>query len=145
MSTRQLVYLSRAARRLSAKDLHDILEASQRRNAEVGVTGLLLCDGSRFIQALEGTATAVSGVMARIAVDRRHKDIVYMHNADVPLRQFGAWSMRGWFLRDADDAQAFHIEVKELTGNVTQPSMLAAFIGFAAMSKVPFVKHLVER
>jgi hypothetical protein len=50
----QLTYISSAVRGLDELAVNDILKASRNNNASVGVTGLLLYNGRRFLQVLEG-------------------------------------------------------------------------------------------
>lgn len=134
----QLVYLSRATRSLDSAEMQTLVSAARVRNAETGVTGLLLFDGYRFIQALEGPKACVGAIMASIRIDPRHKDLVYMPDRIVGERQFGSWSMRGRTLTDAADAEAFYLEVPALLAEVTSPEIFAAFMGFASMSRMHF-------
>lgn len=89
---RQLLYVSRAPAG-EAVPLEPIYEASRHNNAIDGVTGLLLGDGSRFMQVLEGSPASVAETFRRIALDPRHRDIEVLHDAQVAERQFGTWAM----------------------------------------------------
>jgi len=72
----------------------EILAISRRNNATAGVTGLLLYDGKRFLQALEGSEAAVSTTYERIKLDTRHRGIVLLSSKVVEARSFGDWSMQ---------------------------------------------------
>ncbi|WP_203128476.1 BLUF domain-containing protein, partial [Escherichia coli] len=54
-------------------DVKDIIRASQRNNAQVGVTGALLLVDGVFLQCLEGSVASVNALYHRIALDRRHQ------------------------------------------------------------------------
>ena len=49
-----LSYRSIAKLRDPVQDVADILQESQHRNAQLGITGLLLFGGQYFMQTLEG-------------------------------------------------------------------------------------------
>src|SRR5690242_5872482 len=89
----QLVYISRAVRPLDDIDLTQLAAEAARFNGRQAITGLLLHDGGRFIQALEGVQPQVEALMTRIARDPRHDSIAYVERRAVPERQFGGWAM----------------------------------------------------
>jgi Sensors of blue-light using FAD len=90
---RQLLYVSNTASEIVPGDLDDILTASRRNNALIGVTGLLLFIDGGFLQMLEGEEIAVRTLYARIAVDRRHVNPRLMLDREMPARAFPGWSM----------------------------------------------------
>ncbi len=65
----RLIYISTARSELSTVELEGILRISRRNNAAVGVTGLLIVGGRRFLQALEGPADAVVQTYDRIKAE----------------------------------------------------------------------------
>lgn len=129
----QIVYLSQAVAPLDAADTAALAQAAAERNRLLGVTGLLLHDGARFIQALEGDPAAVRALMARITRDPRHYAIAYIADAPVAVRQFGDWAMDYHTLDDSDDD--FVAEVKRSLAGVDDAALLAAFIGFAVLGR----------
>jgi len=90
---RQLLYVSNTAQPVSVGDLDDILTASRRNNAQLGITGLLLFIDDGFLQVLEGEESAVREVYARVASDPRHGNATVMLDREVPVRAFPEWSM----------------------------------------------------
>ncbi|RSK45323.1 BLUF domain-containing protein [Hymenobacter rigui] len=88
-----LIYQSTAAVALSGADLGRMLSQSQARNAAADVTGMLLYDGNRFLQVLEGPAEAVLATFARIRTDCRHTEVQVLANGPIAQRQFGQWAM----------------------------------------------------
>jgi hypothetical protein len=89
----QLTYISTATANLSRIDVADILRASRNNNAPAGVTGLLLYDGCRFLQALEGEPGMVHATYQRIKADPRHRAVVLLSQREVADRSFGDWAM----------------------------------------------------
>ena len=89
----QLSYISTARPTLIPADVEQILLTSRRNNLHAQVTGLLIFDGKRFLQALEGPMEAVEAVFSNIAVDQRHRGLVTLSNRAVETREFGNWSM----------------------------------------------------
>lgn len=72
MAEYRLVYMRRARRRLSDADAEALAVRAAQMNATRGVTGLLLFDGRRFLQAFEWAETSATDTMARIRQDVRH-------------------------------------------------------------------------
>ncbi len=129
----QLVYISRASAPLDDAALEELAQGAAMANADNAITGLLLHDGSRFIQALEGDANAVDATMARIARDARHASIAYVERAFVPIRQFGDWAMDVRRVNDAQGTRAFLADLKRTLRPVDNHRLVAAFIGFAML------------
>lgn len=90
----RLKYVSRFARPMSPADIRAIVEAAQRHNAEIGVTGMLLAFGEVFMQVLEGPTDAVRGLFGRIVADPRHRDVILIRSQRVERALFSGWSMR---------------------------------------------------
>jgi hypothetical protein len=94
LSMYRLIYKSVACAPLSETDLKKLLMGSRLRNAEAGLTGMLIYDRGTFLQMLEGDMAPVFKTFARIERDPRHKDIcVLLRDPDVAERAFGDWSM----------------------------------------------------
>jgi hypothetical protein len=89
----QLTYASRTSRSLGPGDVKDILSASQRNNARVGITGALCLSNGIFLQQLEGDRTAVNELYHRLLNDVRHRDTAVLDFGEIPHRRFTSWSM----------------------------------------------------
>ena len=126
----QLTYISTAAHDLAPTAIGDILSASRRNNAAAGVSGLLLHDGRRFLQALEGEPAMVNRTYERIKADRRHRAIVLLSSSEVTERAFGAWAMAAQAVAAATSGSVAEL-VERLTAEVSDPSMQALFRSFA--------------
>ncbi|MBX0290324.1 BLUF domain-containing protein [Hymenobacter sp. HSC-4F20] len=88
-----IIYQSNVVAPLSAAELGRLLEQCCFHNRLSSITGVLLYDGSRFLQVLEGPAAAVAAVFARIQVDCRHTAVEVLADGPMAHRQFANWSM----------------------------------------------------
>jgi len=88
-----LTYTSRARLDLTDGDLDAIHETARHLNALDGVTGLLLFDGSRFLQIIEGAESAIDNLVARLRRDPRHSAFEVRDERFVDRRSFADWSM----------------------------------------------------
>ena len=66
----------------------ELLRIARQRNAETGLTGVLLFDGTRFLQAIEGETGAVETAFENIACDRRHEEIELLEFKPIPRRDY---------------------------------------------------------
>lgn len=89
-----ITYRSEAASLPSPVELQRLVEKSRVRNRSVGVTGMLLCDGGRFLQTLEGPPEALDQVWSSIRQDSRHRSIDVLSQHIVPQRLFSGWDMQ---------------------------------------------------
>ncbi len=130
----QICYTSRATAPLDRTRYNALVVEAQGRNREDEVTGLLLYDGARFIQALEGPDLLASACMARIERDRRHEAIDIVSRGTVTDRQFGTFAMAALMPDDRDNA-TFVRTIKAFVENVEPAHVKALFIGFAVLSR----------
>lgn len=89
-----LIYLSAATCSLDAAGLAALGQQSAARNGPLGLTGLLLWNGSGFLQLLEGQAEAVEAVMASIIRDPRHSDVTILRKRVTAQAECPDWAMR---------------------------------------------------
>lgn len=73
--------------------VRQILDASQRNNSEVGVTGALMFNAGAFAQVLEGPRQGVEATFERIQRDLRHSDVTVLQCGPAESRGFANWSM----------------------------------------------------
>ena len=88
-----LTYTSRARLDLTDADLGDIHQTARHLNALEGITGLLLFDGSRFLQIIEGGEDAIDDLVERLRADPRHSAFELRDERFVDRRSFEDWSM----------------------------------------------------
>ena len=91
----RLVYSSYSIETMNEQLIQTILEQSRAANAEFGVSGVLCVDPSRdlFLQALEGSRTAINQLYANIVRDPRHTQVTLLHYEEIATRSFSAWRM----------------------------------------------------
>lgn len=93
----RLVYASRNLLQGSDDEVtasvRQILEASQRNNRVIGVTGALMFNGGAFAQVLEGPRSGVEETFERIQRDERHGEVTVLQCGPVEARGFPDWSM----------------------------------------------------
>ena len=92
----RLVYYSRnrlPEAAMAGTAVEEILAASRRNNARVGVTGALMFNSGCFGQVLEGPQDAVEATFERIQQDERHGDVSLLAFGPVGGRAFATWSM----------------------------------------------------
>jgi hypothetical protein len=68
--------------------LSAILGVSRRNNVATGVTGVLLFDGTNFLQAIEGRRGEVEELYERIARDLRHEEIELIECRPIAARGY---------------------------------------------------------
>lgn len=126
----QITYISTARPELPADAIDEILAASRRNNHADGISGLLLYDGYRFLQALEGEPHRVRRAYDRIKADPRHRALVMLSSHEVTERSFGDWSMASQRVGIATGATVADL-VDSLTAEVNDRTMQALFRSFA--------------
>lgn len=111
MPIKGLVYVSEASDELRGDvlglrggRLDALADDALRFNRDAGVSGVLLFDGTRFLQYLEGPADGVDVAFSRVLGASSHHDVIELHRGTVADRRLPYWPMR-WL----------PVEVKELT------------------------------
>ena len=98
----QLTYASRTSDAYTSADLKNILHASERNNAKVGITGALCLANGIFLQQLEGDRAEVNRLYHHILTDPRHRDPALLDFAEITGRRFTTWSMGSLAPHDAN-------------------------------------------
>lgn len=73
--------------------ISDILDISRKNNAKACISGMLLFNGTYFLQCLEGSRSAVNDTYQRIMRDARHSRPVLLAYEEISQREFGDWDM----------------------------------------------------
>jgi hypothetical protein len=71
----RIIYVSRAAPGISARDTYDIVRVSHNRNRQFGLTGALILLDGWFLQVLEGDTRSLGLRFAAISADIRHCEL----------------------------------------------------------------------
>ncbi len=89
-----LLYISRATPHYRPEELPALLASASVRNAQRGITGVLLSYAGRFMQVLEGPQPVVQACFERIRCDPRHGPVVQVSLEPLAARRFPSWAMR---------------------------------------------------
>jgi hypothetical protein len=133
----QIAYISHASLRVTLEDLTELCRSSSLHNESSRVSGLLVYDGKRFMQVIEGDITSIRPLMDRIAADRRHKKIDYLADESLAARQFGTWALACVGLGQNSTTAELLADVKTIVCDVPNLTLKAAFIGFALLANGP--------
>jgi hypothetical protein len=93
MLLKSLTYTSLARLDLQASDLKDIHRSARESNALEGITGLLIFNGTHFLQIVEGAPQAIDELLERLREDPRHSAVEVRDTRIVEQRSFPDWSM----------------------------------------------------
>jgi len=93
MELKSLTYTSFARLDLTSDDLARIHRTARDSNAIEGITGLLIYNGTHFLQIIEGAASAIDDLLARLHRDPRHSGLEVRDERQVSERSFPEWSM----------------------------------------------------
>jgi hypothetical protein len=98
-----IVYASSATKAFTKPDLQALLVQARQKNAELGLTGMLLYKDGNFMQVLEGEKEAVSKLVDTIERDPRRKGVLVFLRGPSEERLFPDWTMG---FRDLADREA---------------------------------------
>ncbi|MGB0682600.1 MAG: BLUF domain-containing protein [Magnetovibrionaceae bacterium] len=112
----RLIYTSQARPDFSEDDLHDILSEARRNNIRRGITGVLLFDGTTFLQVLEGPEDFVLALADTINRDPRSAPISRLYSGQASERVLTSWSMAYLSLEQADSD---HL-ISRLASNISE-------------------------
>ena len=93
MDLKSLTYTSLARLDLDASDLESIHRTAREVNALEGITGLLIFNGTHFLQIVEGAPNAIDDLVDRLRRDSRHSALEIRDQRQIAERSFPDWSM----------------------------------------------------
>ena len=93
MEIHYVLYASRLVAPLGHEGLLELLETSQARNRESGLTGFLHIENDIVLQYLEGPPEALLATIQRIRKDPRHRDFSVLSEDVIDQRFFEGWQM----------------------------------------------------
>jgi hypothetical protein len=121
LKLKSLTYTSLARLDLSDSDLSDIHQTARHLNALDGVTGLLMFDGVRFLQIIEGAEEAIDNLVERLRRDQRHSAFEVRDERFVDTRTFPDWSME--FVRVSAGYKEARSEIASILPEHTAPAV----------------------
>jgi hypothetical protein len=90
---KSLTYTSLASLDLAEEDVEAILRTARAANALDGITGLLVFNGTHFMQVVEGAPHAIDDLIDRLRRDRRHSGLEVRDEREIAERFFPHWTM----------------------------------------------------
>ena len=98
----EVLYVSTLSPDSPVKVISQIAAKARLANQEAGITGLLVFDGMRFCQQIEGPRKPVLALIERIRVDPRHVNVEILHHGPLEDRRFRRFSLGYAATDDAD-------------------------------------------
>jgi hypothetical protein len=89
----EAIYVSTIAPESPISSVADIAGKSRIANQRQGITGLLIFDGMRYCQQLEGPQKQVLKLMEKIRHDPRHVNVEIIHHGELANRRFKSFSL----------------------------------------------------
>ena len=80
------IYASRAVTDFSKDDIVNLLSKARKKNASLGITGMLLYDNGSFFQILEGEEAVLDQLFNEITADKRHHQIAKIISEAINVR-----------------------------------------------------------
>lgn len=102
MPLHAIAYCSRAAAGLSLEQVDQLARNAAAHNVIMDVTGVLLTDGNRFLQYLEGPEEGLKAIYRRIIYARDHTEMVELGRSTGGERRFPSWPLR-WLPIEPED------------------------------------------
>ena len=93
MSLTSVTYTSLARPDLQSSELEEIHNSSRKNNSADGITGLLIYNGTHFLQIIEGGEAAIERLVDRLRTDARHKGFEIRDKRRIDARSFPDWTM----------------------------------------------------
>ena len=108
-----MVYASEQTIPFSAETLRILVEQSRVRNAQHGITAVLLHQHGTFLHGLEGEAEEVRALFNKVSADPRHHDVQPLVQIEVGQRLFAGQSM-GFYDAVEDEMELGDLEPSPL-------------------------------
>lgn len=90
---KRLIYTSIAGKEISFDAVNDLLTIAIPHNKEKAITGVLVFNGTAFMQCIEGEDVEIDSLFAKISMDNRHCDIHILGSEEIVERMFSNWNM----------------------------------------------------
>ena len=116
----QVLYISQLAPGREYDTFTAVCRVARSRNGALGASGVLLFDGHRFCQLLQGPEDAVQMLMRDIAEDPRHERLAVLADAPAAPTELE----RHWWAGYCD---AHELDVLDAALGVRGPAALATF------------------
>ena len=101
----QILYVSVENHPFTKDGLQALLEQSRKKNAALGITGILIYYKKHFFQILEGEKENVFELFRTIKKDNRHLSVILVWDEPIEKRSFKDWTMAFLDLNKLDRSQ----------------------------------------
>ncbi|PPT93000.1 hypothetical protein XaraCFBP7407_19080 [Xanthomonas arboricola pv. arracaciae] len=88
-----IAYVSEVRRPWTPGEIDRLLVSSSALNAQNSITGVLLYDGQRFFQYIEGSPAHLRDTYDRIKRSNRHDLVAEVYSGQISERYFPQWQM----------------------------------------------------
>ena len=109
MQLQEILYSSLLAPHQPTAVVGQIVAQARARNAQNGITGLLVFDGMRFCQHFEGPAAQVASLMRLLQADPRHEEVRVLYEGPLQQRRYQRFEMGYAEVGDNDDLADIHV------------------------------------
>ena len=99
----EILYFSQLAPDQPTDVVGQIVARARARNAREGITALLVFDGMRFCQHIEGPRRNVLQLMERIEADPRHVQMRVVYEGELLQRRYHAFDLGLAQVEDGED------------------------------------------
>ena len=134
MAVSRLLYISEAVKPFPEPELQALVAARSLANVHRGITGLLVCSRSNFLQILEGDDLQIKTLYAKIERDPRHHNLCQLLFRQADSRMFPQWGMHlvnashsAVLNRDAIDKTLIRLRLKPGDGQQDALTLLEEF------------------
>lgn len=104
------LYTSRLAPEAGIDQVSKIVKQARELNTIHGISGVLVFDGERFAQYIEGPSEAIGSLVDKLAKDPRHTNFQQLLlQRDLDKRMYEKWSM-GYL-----DTEMDHLNIESLS------------------------------
>lgn len=117
----EVLYVSTIAPEAPISIVANIAGKARPANHERDITGLLIFDGMRFCEQLEGHREGVLALLERIRHDPRHINVEILHHGPLAERRFKRFSL-GYTSAENDDALG---QLEQLNGQAAVDAFVA--------------------
>ena len=117
----EALYVSTIAPDAPLSVVGDIAGRARLFNAAHDITGLLIFDGMRFCQQLEGRQKDILALIERISNDTRHEGVTIFHHGAIAERRFKGFAL---VFTDVDDIEVLG-RLEQLDGQPAVDAFLA--------------------
>lgn len=108
----RIIYSSIAAKTTTYETVLGILTQAIAANKTLNITGMLVFNGTYFLQYIEGEMDVLTALFNNISADTRHHSITLIDQSPIEQRIFGAWNM-GYI----NSSSAIQKVMSEVTGS----------------------------